>query len=87
MLKWIDRMEWVTLGVAAVVLGILPPGATPHLVEKLGMLADGTLVRPIDIFDLMMHGLPSLLLIVKGVRLILGHPQGRAAADGGEGGA
>jgi hypothetical protein len=29
------------------------------------MLADGTLVRPIDIFDLLLHGAPLLLVALK----------------------
>jgi hypothetical protein len=29
------------------------------------MLADGTLSKPIDIFDLLMHGTPWLILIGK----------------------
>ena len=73
-------MDWVAVAVVAAVLGILPPGGTPHLVEKLGMLADGTLARPIDIFDLVMHGLPSVVLILKAVRLLMGHPQGGSVA-------
>ena len=37
----------------------------PHLWEKLKMLAEGTLSRPIDIFDLLMHALPWVLLVAK----------------------
>jgi hypothetical protein len=33
------------------------------------MLADGTLRRPIDIFDLLYHGAPWVLLALKLVRL------------------
>lgn len=49
------------LVVACLTLG-LAPFAPPHLFEKIGMLARGELVRPIDIFDLFMHGAPWLLL-------------------------
>jgi hypothetical protein len=35
------------------------------------MLAAGDLVRPIDIFDLLLHGVPWLLLLVKLGRLAL----------------
>jgi hypothetical protein len=41
---------------AAVLLAILPLGEQPHLVEKVAMLRAGSLSRPIDIFDLIMHG-------------------------------
>jgi hypothetical protein len=37
--------------------------------EKLKMLAAGTLSRPIDIFDLLYHGAPWLLLALKLVRM------------------
>ena len=37
----------------------------PHLWEKLKMLYSGTLIRPIDWFDFLMHGAPWLLLILK----------------------
>jgi hypothetical protein len=59
---------------AALVLAVLPLGAEPHLVEKLGMLVSGTLRRPIDIFDLFMHG---GLLLVLGLKGLLQITQGR----------
>ena len=37
----------------------------PHLVEKLRLLFQGALTRPLDIFDLLMHAAPSVLLAVK----------------------
>ena len=43
-------------------LGLAPFTPEPHVWEKLGMLATGTLVRPIDIFDLLLHGAPWVLL-------------------------
>jgi len=63
-MAWIDRlsMRWLVAG--ALVLGLAPFYPQPHLVEKLGMLAQGTLRAPVDIFDLALHGaLPVLLLI------------------------
>jgi hypothetical protein len=33
--------------------------------EKLKMLAAGTLVKPLDVFDLLMHGAPVALLAAK----------------------
>ena len=41
----------------------------PHLWQKLKMLANGTLLRPIDIFDLIMHASLPLLLAVKLIRM------------------
>jgi len=37
----------------------------PHLWQKLKMLFDGSLSKPIDIFDLFMHGTPLTLLVIK----------------------
>lgn len=34
------------------------------------MLADGTLAKPIDIFDLVLHATPWVLLILKLLRLL-----------------
>ncbi|MBF0347178.1 MAG: RND transporter [Magnetococcales bacterium] len=49
-------------------MGIAPVAPEPHLWEKLRMLANGTLSRPLDIFDLLMHVTPSLLVLIKGIR-------------------
>ncbi|MBF9047746.1 RND transporter [Rhodobacterales bacterium LSUCC0031] len=53
------------LVVACLTLGLAPFTPEPHIWEKLKMLAAGELVRPLDIFDLLLHGLPWLLLIAK----------------------
>lgn len=66
-MHWLDRIPLSTLTIAALLLGLAPFTPEPHLWEKLKMLADGTLSRPIDIFDLFMHGTPAVLL---GLRLI-----------------
>lgn len=49
----------------ALLLGLAPFYPQPHSVEKLGMLLAGTLRRPIDIFDLLWHSLPVLLLVYR----------------------
>jgi hypothetical protein len=51
--------------------GLAPFLPEPHIWEKLKMLAAGELTKPIDIFDLALHGLPWLLLLLK---LTLGRP-------------
>ena len=68
MLEVLDRMPLAPLALAALALGLAPFFPEPHLWEKLKMLASGTLSRPIDIIDLLMHGAPWVLLILKGVR-------------------
>ncbi|WP_455367016.1 hypothetical protein [Kaarinaea lacus] len=65
----LDRIPLWILLILAVGLGIAPPGAQPHLIEKLIMLGNGTLVRPIDIFDLFLHGIFPVLLVAKLVRM------------------
>ena len=57
---------WSVFIMACLTLG-LAPFAPPHIVEKLGMLFSGRLVRPIDWFDLFFHGAPWVALIVKGI--------------------
>lgn len=46
-------------------LGLAPFYPQPHIVEKLGMLLAGTLNKPLDIFDLLWHTWPFLLLIYR----------------------
>lgn len=52
----------------ALFLGLAPFFPQPHIVEKIKMLAGGTLRRPIDIFDLFWHLWPFVLLAYKLVR-------------------
>jgi len=65
---WLDRTPLPLLVLATLMLGLAPFLPEPHLWEKLKMLAAGTLVRPIDIFDLVLHGTPAALLIMKLLR-------------------
>jgi hypothetical protein len=68
MLAWIDRLRWLDVTLVALLLGLAPFYPEPHIWEKLKMLVTGTLVRPLDWFDLVMHGTPFLVLALKGVR-------------------
>lgn len=56
-------LEYPILIPLALFLGLAPFVPQPHLLEKLGMLAAGTLLRPLDIFDLVWHAWPLVLLI------------------------
>lgn len=67
-MAWLDRTPLPLLVLATLMLGLAPFLPEPHLWEKLKMLAAGTLVRPIDIFDLVLHGTPAALLIMKLLR-------------------
>jgi hypothetical protein len=64
-MKWLDRISWGLLLPVAVLLGLAPFLPEPHLWEKLKMLAAGALVKPIDIFDLVMHAAPLALVAAK----------------------
>lgn len=70
-MNFLDRIPWTLALLAAMTLGLAPFAPEPHIVEKLRMLAQGTLVRPIDIFDLLMHAAPWLVVIAKAVRMAL----------------
>lgn len=67
-LAWLDRIPLGLLIAGALLLGLAPFMPAPHLWEKLVMLAAGTLVRPIDIFDLVLHASLPVLLALKLVR-------------------
>lgn len=64
-MNWIDETPVGLFAIAALTLGLAPFFPEPHVWEKLKMLANGELSRPIDIFDLLLHGAPWALLITK----------------------
>lgn len=67
-MRWLDDIPWLALIAIAILMALLPFEPEPHLVEKLRMLAEGSLSRPIDIFDLFWHLLPTILLMWKFLR-------------------
>ncbi len=68
-MEWLDRFPLWLLIVAVLTIGLAPYRPEPHVWEKLKMLSAGTLVRPIDIFDLLLHAAPWLVLALKLARL------------------
>lgn len=68
MLKWIDHFPLTLFILLALTLGLAPFVPEPHIWQKLKMLASGTLTKPLDIFDLALHTLPWVLLIIKSWR-------------------
>jgi len=68
-MSWLDELSLPLLILACLTLGLAPFVPEPHIWEKLKMLASGDLVRPIDIFDLLLHGAPFVLLVLKLVRM------------------
>lgn len=61
----LDQFSWPILIILCLTLGLAPFFPEPHIWEKLKMLASGTLVKPIDIFDLLMHAAPFLIAGLK----------------------
>ncbi|UCH80693.1 MAG: hypothetical protein JSW20_13295 [Nitrospiraceae bacterium] len=60
----LSKLPWGIIIFLCLTLG-LAPYKPPHVVEKITMLVQGKLVRPIDWFDLVLHGVPWILLILK----------------------
>lgn len=65
MIKTIRKLPWIVLILGTLTLGLAPFFPQPHFFEKMHMLINGELFRGIDVFDLFLHGLFPLLLIVK----------------------
>jgi hypothetical protein len=71
LLNLFDQLPLSLFIIAALAIGLAPFFPEPHLVEKLRMAFAGTLVKPVDIFDLVMHAAPVALLVVKLARMAL----------------
>ena len=67
--NFIDNTSIAVFMLIALTLGLAPFVPQPHVLEKLAMLLDGSLSRPVDIFDLFLHGTPWILLGIKLLRL------------------
>ncbi len=70
-MAWLDSIPLLLIVLLCVTLGLAPFQPEPHIVEKLRMLFQGTLSRPIDIFDMLMHGAPWVVLVLKLVRMAM----------------
>ena len=64
-MKFIDNFPFPILIVLTLFMLGAPFVPEPHLVEKMRMLSEGTLTRPLDIFDVVWHLLPASLLALK----------------------
>lgn len=72
LMSFIAAIPWPVAVAAALTLGLAPFVPRPHIVEKLAMLRAGTLRRPLDIFDLLFHAVPWLILALKASQARLG---------------
>jgi hypothetical protein len=66
--KLLDKIPYKIIIPLAVWMLLAPFRPMPHALEKLNMLLNGTLTKPIDIFDLFFHLFPALILLLKGIR-------------------
>ncbi len=64
-MKWIDKLPMLPLALGSIILLGAPFMPEPHIVEKVRMLVNGELSKPLDIFDLLMHSVPATILMIK----------------------
>jgi hypothetical protein len=67
-MQWLDRFPIAVLALITVPLMLAPFYPEPHLIEKLRMLFSGRLTSPTDMLDLVLHGTPALLLVLRVLR-------------------
>jgi hypothetical protein len=65
MWKLLDKIPYNLLIVFTLFMLAAPFRPMPHVVEKLMMLKNGTLHKPMDIFDLFYHLVPLAVLLIK----------------------
>jgi hypothetical protein len=61
----LDKIPYSVLIVIAVFMILAPFKPMPHVLEKLIMLKNGTLTKSVDIFDLIFHLVPAIILLLK----------------------
>jgi hypothetical protein len=64
-MRWLEKIPLGPMILAAIFMGLAPFVPQPHLWEKLTMLVNGSLTKPIDIFDLLWHSALPILVVVK----------------------
>ncbi|MBT4837428.1 MAG: hypothetical protein HON94_08785 [Methylococcales bacterium] len=65
MIKIIDSIPFFVLIMLSIFMSLAPLNAESHLLQKILMLFNGNLIKPLDIFDLIMHSTPLALLTIK----------------------
>ncbi len=61
----IEKVSYPQLVLLTIMLGLAPFFPIPHTFEKIQMLINGELKKMIDIFDLIFHSSPILLILTK----------------------
>ncbi len=64
-IAWIDRTPIWLFVVFVATLGLAPWVPEPHIAEKIRWLLAGELSQPLDVFDLVLHAVPWVLLGLK----------------------
>ena len=64
-MAFLDKIPYSILIVLAVFMLLAPFRPMPHVLEKFIMLKNGALTKPIDIFDLFYHLVPTIILALK----------------------
>ena len=77
-MKLLDKIPFRTVIIMTIFLGLAPFAPEPHVWQKLKMLVAGGLVKPIDIFDLLFHLAPAMVLLAK----IYRHKTGADQSEG-----
>lgn len=73
-LQWIDDVPWIPLVLLGGFLALAPFTPQPHVWEKIQLVLNGQLVRPVDIFDLLYHGFPLAIMGIKLQRQLRRNP-------------
>jgi hypothetical protein len=63
--EFLQKIPYSSLIIGGVLMGLAPFFPIPHTIEKAQMLLRGELTKPLDIFDLLFHLFPLLLLGLK----------------------
>jgi hypothetical protein len=76
-MRWIDRIPKWLLVVVAIYLAGAPFVPEPHLTEKWRLLLNGSLSKPIEMFDFFLHTTPLVVLAIRLWRDEQQHRQGK----------
>jgi len=71
--RLLKNIPYSVLIIFSIIMLLTPFTPKPHSLEKIQMLMNGKLNRPIDIFDLFFHCFPSILLVIKFIRERIQH--------------
>jgi hypothetical protein len=82
---WLENLHWAWLVPLAIFAAMAPwpMGPEPHVIQKVRWLMEGSLYKPLDVFDLVFHLSPTLLVIAKLVVTRLPTDQGPATGSEG----